>query len=120
MTSGADILCAGRAPSPARDELTRRLLALVLAAVLVWYTVVVPSGAMVRNSAARAPDEEGHDGEVRLREGEVRMRIGGAPSDSGVCSIAGAKEGAAFGPAALEAARAAVEDLDWPEYIYPD
>lgn len=45
------------------EELRRHLLALVLACVLVWYTLVVPAGsAMPRRFE---PDDEGHDGEVR-------------------------------------------------------
>ena len=113
MTREADIRSGRRAASPAREELRRRLLALVLAAVLVWYTVVVPSGAYAKNSSAHAPDDEG-------RDGEVRGRGDGAKADPRAYSVAGAKGGFAFGAAASEAARDSVEDLDWPEYIYPD
>lgn len=119
MMREADILGGRRDDeSPAREELRRRLLALVLAAVLVWYTVVVPSSAPARSYAARTPDDEGRDGEVR--GGEVRGRVGGARADSGAYSIAGVKEEFAFGPPAVEAAPESVADLDWPEYIYPD
>lgn len=118
MTRETDILGRRRAESPASEELRRRLLALVLAAVLVWYTVVVPSGAPARSRAARVPDDEGRDGEVR--GGGVSGRVGGSPDAWRAYSIAGTKEGAEFVPPAVEAARESVEDLDWPEYIYPD
>jgi hypothetical protein len=119
MTREADILSGRRdEESPAREELRRRLLALVLAAVLVWYTVIVPSGAPARSYAARTPDDEGRDGEVR--GGEMRGREGFARADSRAYSIAGVKEEFAFGPPAVEDEREPVEDLDWPEYIYPD
>ena len=118
MTRGLNVEVGRGAPAQARDELRRRLLALVLAAVLVWYTVVVPSGAPARSRAARTPDDEGRDGEVR--EGEMRGRVGGAHAGSRAYSIAGVKEEFAFGPSGVEAARESVEELDWPEYIYPD
>ena len=113
MTREADIRGGRRASAATREELRLRLLALVLAAVLVWYTVVVPSGAYAKNSSAHAPDDEG-------RDGEVRGRGDGAKADPRAYSVAGAKGGFAFGAAAGEAARDSVEDLDWPEYIYPD
>jgi hypothetical protein len=50
---------------PARDELRRQLLALVLAAVLVWYTFLVPTNAPARSYNRMPPDDEGSDGEVR-------------------------------------------------------
>jgi hypothetical protein len=84
-----------RAPAPTREELRRQLLALVLALVLVWYTFVVPANASARSYAA--PDDEGHDGEVR-----------------GVGDAAQTKKVEAE---KVEAESA--EDLDWPEYIYP-
>ena len=81
-----------RAPAPAREELRRQLLALVLALVLVWYTFVVPAGSVARGYNGAAPDDEGSDGEVR--------GVGGA--------------------AKLKKAEAEpAEELDWPEYIYP-
>ena len=46
-----------------REELRRQLLALVLACVLVWYTLVVPAGAVSPGRPVR--DDEGNDGEVR-------------------------------------------------------
>jgi hypothetical protein len=71
-----------------REELRRQVLALVLAFVLVWYTLVVPAGTV---SARRfESDDEGHDGEVR-----------------GVT------------PQSFKTDSQPVEDLDWPEYIYP-
>ena len=79
---------AGRRAPLGREELRRQLLALVLAFVLVWYTFVVPAGAV--SSRRPAPDDEGHDGEVR----GVR-------------------------PQAVESGSRPAEDLDWPEYIYP-
>jgi hypothetical protein len=112
MTREADIRVAGRATSPAREELRRRLLALVLAAVLVWYTVVIPPGGSARSYAARPPDDDG-------RDGEVRGRAGGTRDDLRAYSMAGAGEGLASGPPADGAACESVEDLDWPEYIYP-
>jgi len=113
MTREADIGAGRRQAAPAREELTRRLLALVLAAVLVWYTVVIPAGAGAKSSAAPAPDDEGRDGEVR--------GLGGvAPAGSRLHPFAAAEEGFAFGPSAEGAARGSVEELDWPEYIYLD
>jgi hypothetical protein len=87
MTAVLSLGVRRRAPL-GREELRRQLLALVLACVLVWYTLVVPAGAV--SSRRPAPDDEGHDGEVR---GVVAQAAGGD-------------------------ARPA-EDLDWPEYIYP-
>jgi len=114
MTREADIGAGlGAASLVTREELTRRLLALVLAAVLVWYTVVIPSGAHAKWAGARAPDDEG-------RDGEVRGGGGGAPADSRAYTVAAAQEGFASGPAGGEPARESVEDLDWPEYIYLD
>ena len=77
-----------------REELRRQLLALVLAFVLVWYTLVVPPYAGSQSPRSLAPDDEGHDGEVR--------GVGSAP------------------PAATKRRPQAVEDLDWPDYIYPE
>ena len=103
----------GRAPSVlTKEELTRHLLSLVLAAVLVWYTALaVPARA--RTFAAQTPDDEG-------RDGEVRGRVGGASSDSLVNQTADASEWFASGPTHAESARESVEDLDWPEYIFTD
>jgi len=71
-----------------REELRRQLLALVLAFVLVWYTLVVPAGAA---SPRRFElDAEERDGEVRGHK-----------------------------PQPVKTDSRTVEDLDWPEYIYP-
>jgi len=87
MTAAMSLEVRRRAPL-GREEVRRQLLALVLAFVLVWYTLVVPAGAA--SPGRFEPDDEGHDGEVR-----------------GVA------------PPAVKNDRRAVEDLDWPEYIYP-
>ena len=87
--------------APAREELKRRLLALVLAAVLLWYTsLVVPSN--VRPRAARPHEDDERGGEVR--------GLACASEAERVATDSTAKEGA------LEQ----VEELDWPEYICLD
>jgi hypothetical protein len=64
MTSEMSIGVRRGARVLTREELKRHFLALVLAAVLVWYTaLVVPAHA--KAFAARTPDDEGRDGEVR-------------------------------------------------------
>ena len=65
-----------RAPgTPAKEELKRHLLALVLAAVLVWYTaLVVPAHS--KTFVALKPDDGGRDGEVR------EPRIGASSRES--------------------------------------
>jgi hypothetical protein len=87
MTAALSLDVRRRAPLGG-EELRRQLLALILACVLVWYTLVVPAGAA--SPRRFEPDDEGHDGEVR----GVR-------------------------PSGLKSESPAVEDLDWPEYIYP-
>ena len=87
MTAALSLEVGRRAPL-GREELRRQLLALVLALVLVWYTLVVPAGAATARRFE--PDDEGHDGEVR-----------------GVA------------PRGVKTESHPVEDLDWPEYIYP-
>lgn len=77
-----------RRPAIGREELRRQLLALVLAFVLVWYTLVVPASAPSPRRFER--DDEEHDGEVR----DAR-------------------------PRAVTRDSQPVEELDWPEYIYP-
>jgi hypothetical protein len=62
MTAALSLGVRRRAPL-GREELRRQLLALVLAFVLVWYTLVVPAGAA--SPRRFEPDDEGHDGEVR-------------------------------------------------------
>ena len=74
-----------------REAVRRRLLAFVLLAVLVWYTVVVPAPA----------------GALYVR------RAGGGPLD--------AEERDAEQPAPRHAPTASadtpIEDLDWPDFI---
>jgi hypothetical protein len=73
-----------------REEFRARLMALVLTAVLVWYTlVVVPPYA-----PAPLRDDEGADGEVRRARGARAEERDGT-----------------------EAPDVPVEELDWPEYI---
>jgi hypothetical protein len=62
MTAALSLEVRRRSPL-GREELRRQLLALVLACVLVWYTLVVPAGAA--SPRRFEPDDEGHDGEVR-------------------------------------------------------
>ena len=62
MTAALSFELRRRAPLGG-EELRRQLLALVLAFVLVWYTLVVPAGAA--GPRRFEPDDEGHDGEVR-------------------------------------------------------
>ena len=62
MTAALSLGVRRRSPL-GREELRRQLLALVLACVLVWYTLVVPAGAA--GPRRFEPDDEGHDGEVR-------------------------------------------------------
>jgi hypothetical protein len=75
-----------------REEFRARLMALVLTAVLVWYTLVVPPYAPAPRRGLN--DDEGADGEVRHARG--------ARADE---------------RAGTEAADVPVEELDWPEYI---
>jgi hypothetical protein len=92
MTAALSLGVRRRAPLGG-EELRRQLLALVLTFVLVWYTLVVPPYAGARSYAGLAPDDEANDGEVR--------GVGVTP------------------PAAKEESQPA-EELDWPEYIYPE
>ena len=62
MTAALSLEVRRRSPL-GREELRRQLLALVLACVLVWYTLVVPASAA--GPRRFEPDDEGHDGEVR-------------------------------------------------------
>ena len=87
--------------SLAREELRRHLLALVLAAVLLWYTsLAVPSGVKPRAARPREDDERG---------GEVRGRAGASEAERV------SNESTAKGSARKQA-----EELDWPEYICLD
>ena len=78
-------------------------MALVLTAVLVWYTLVVPPYAPAPRRTSRLPEDEAADGEVRHaygaraleKDGELRFEILNLESSSDV----------------------PVEELDWPEYI---
>ena len=67
-------------------------MALVLTTVLVWYTFVSPPYAPAARPARLAPEDEGLDGEVR----QARVPRAGSKA---------------------AAADAAVEELDWPEFI---
>ena len=88
------------------EEFRARLMALVLTAVLVWYTLVVPPYAPAPSRAPRVPEDEGADGEVRSARNsraeskarELRFQI------------------SPLKPPA-EAPGVPVEELDWPEYI---
>lgn len=88
------------------EELRARLMALVLTAVLVWYTLVVPPYASAPSRASRLPEDEGADGEVRGARG-ARAE---AKSQDLLFQISTRKPSA-------ESADVPVEDLDWPEYI---
>lgn len=88
------------------EEFRARLMALVLTAVLVWYTLVVPPYAPAPSRASRVPEDEGTDGEVRSARGsraeskarELRFQISNRNYTA-------------------EAPAVPVEELDWPEYI---
>ena len=69
-------------------------MALVLTAVLVWYTLVVPPYAPAPGRAGLRPDDEGLDGEVRRARGACDGTKGAA-----------------------ESLDVPVEELDWPEFI---
>jgi hypothetical protein len=75
-----------------REEVRRQLLALVLTFVLVWYTFVVPAHVSARSPRSLSPDDDGSDGEVR---------------------------GLRAATPSKQATPQTVEDLDWPDYIYP-
>jgi hypothetical protein len=62
MTAAVSLEVGRRAPLGS-EELRRQLLALVLACVLIWYTLVVPAGSA--SPRRFEPDEDGGDGEVR-------------------------------------------------------
>jgi hypothetical protein len=74
-----------------KEAVRRRLLTLVLVAVLMWYTLVVPApAAFVRHAGGPSDAEERGEGES-----------GGRPP-------------AEIAPVP---AAASVDELDWPEYI---
>jgi hypothetical protein len=82
------------------EEFRARLMALVLTAVLVWYTLVVPPYA---SAPSRAPEDEGTDGEVRGARAETKGRELRFESSTRKPSA--------------EAPDVPVGELDWPEYI---
>lgn len=85
------------------EEFRARLMALVLTAVLVWYTLVVPPYAPAPSRAPRVPEDEGADGEARNARAESKAR-------ELIFQISSRKPPA-------EAPDVPVEELDWPEYI---
>ena len=88
------------------EELRARLMALVLTAVLVWYTLVVPPYASAPSRASRLPEDDGSDGEVRNARG-ARAE---AKTREPLFQITNLKPSAG-------APDVPVEELDWPEYI---
>jgi hypothetical protein len=88
------------------EELRARLMALVLTAVLVWYTLVVPPYAPAAVRAARLPEDEGADGEVRGARG-ARAEANGRDLLFQISTRKSPKE----------APDVPAEELDWPEYI---
>lgn len=103
MTS---VLTSGDFRARTGEEFRARLMALVLTAVLVWYTLVVPPYAPAPSRASRLPEDEGADGEVR----NARGARAGAKTQDLMFQISARKP-------ASEAADVPAEDLDWPEYI---
>lgn len=103
MTS---VLTSGDFRARTGEELRARLMALVLTAVLVWYTLVVPPYAPAPSRAPRLPEDEGADGEVRNARG-ARAE---AKTRDLLFQISTRKSPA-------KAPDVPVEDLDWPEYI---
>jgi hypothetical protein len=83
-----------------KEELTRHLLALVLTAVLVWNTVLIPASASAPTKRVRR----------RTPGGEAR----GAESRRGGAS-AGTSRIAC--DSTEQIAGDSVDDLDWPEFI---
>ena len=100
MTS---VLTRGDFRARTREEVRARLMALVLTAVLVWYTLVVPPYAPAPRRAGLPDEDEGADGEVRLADGARALTKG---------------EGLRFETSNPNSSSdAPVEELDWPEYI---
>jgi hypothetical protein len=88
------------------QDLRRRVLALVLFVVLVWYTVVSPSYTA---APLRAADGESPDAEER----EVETQAAGGPASPRIAY--------ALTPRPGEAESAGDdEELDWPEIIGGD
>ena len=90
----------------AKQDLRRRVLALVLFIVLVWYTVVSPS-----YTAAPLRADEGEPPDADKREVEKQSAGGFANS---VAARAAAPRPAEFGR------RFDVDELEWPEIIGDD
>lgn len=83
-----------------KEELTRQLLALVLTAVLVWHTVLVPSSshAPAKRPRRRSPGDEARAAQSRRNMlGAGTTWVAGGPPD--------------------ESAADSVDELDWPEFI---
>jgi hypothetical protein len=100
MTS---VLTRGEFRARTSEEFRARLMALVLTAVLVWYTLVVPPYASAPSRAPRVPEDEGTDGEVRSARAESK-------GQELIFQISTRKPSAG-------APDVPVEELDWPEYI---
>jgi hypothetical protein len=103
-----------------REELTRHLLALILAAVLVWYTFVVPANATATSIASRTPDDEEREGEVRPSVSEFDEGV--ALNDGDVASLSMLKDSDDSNISVRKGrgdSNVSVDELDWPEYIYP-
>lgn len=92
-------------PRTAKQDWRRHVLALVLFAVLVWYTVLSPSytAAPLRASDADAPDAEEREAETRA------ARLFSTP-----------RPAPAFAPRPGEFETADGDELDWPEIIGDD
>jgi hypothetical protein len=86
-----------------REELRARLMALVLTAVLVWYTLVVPPYAPAPVRARPCDDDEGADGEVRHADG-ARASTNDKDLKFQITNFKSSPD-------------APVEELEWPEYI---
>ena len=100
MTS---VLTSGDFSARTREEFRARLMALVLTAVLVWYTLVVPPYAPAPGRAVLPNDDEWADGEVRSARGETKARkLRVQPPNL---------------EASAEAPDVPPDELDWPEYI---
>ena len=83
-----------------KQELTSRLLALFLTAVLVWHTVVLPPNAYAPARRSRRRSPRGEERGAASRRSEVVSTVSeaaGALPEDGACEP--------------------VDDLDWPEYI---
>ena len=89
-----------RAPGrTTRQDLRRRVLALVLFLVLVWYTVVSPSyaAAPLRATNTEPPDAEEREPATRAAAGFTGTRAAVPPDEFVIDGVA--------------------DELDWPEII---